>query len=77
MPVWLARARSFPAVEEAKQLLSIVPVRFQAGVSSYKIILLQGIGLLLEVFRCEDEVIGDYGEFVEYEEVGWRQVRNK
>jgi hypothetical protein len=77
MSVWLTCTRSVPAVEEAKQFFPIVPVRLQTSIGSFKIILFQQVGLLLEGLRCQDKMIGDYREFVEDEEVGRRYVRDE
>jgi hypothetical protein len=72
MPVRLARPRRFPAVEEAKKFFSIFPICLQAGVCSFKIVLFWWVCLLFKGFRSENEVIRNYGEFVEDEEVGRR-----
>lgn len=77
MSVRLACAAVVPRVEERKQTLrlailccALLPC-FQASICCLQIILLEDMRLLLVCLCSEDEVFGDYWEFVEDEEVGW------
>jgi len=70
MPMRLARARVFPAVEEGKQPPAAIMVRRNAGIRGREVGGRQEVRLRLEGGRGEDEVAGDDGEFVEDEVVG-------
>ena len=77
MPMRLACTGMVSRIEEAKQFLAIILICLQASIGCLQIILLQQVSLLLEVLCGEDKVVWDDWEFVQNQEMGGRERRNK